>query len=81
MVLQGSQLLLSEETGGLWRLRADGSLARMPDPVSGEAPVRPTYLLTGPSGVLLAYGTDAAGRSAVLSSPDGGAHWDVYVPA
>jgi hypothetical protein len=77
---RGGLPLLTEESGGVWRLQPDGTLLRMPDAYADGVRVKPAYLVTGPSGLLLGRGVDAFGRSVVLSSADGANTWDVYVP-
>lgn len=70
-------LLISEESGTLWRLRPNGALRRLPDPVVDGTPVPPGLPATGPAGVLvtLPYAQDA--RGTLLVSFDEGETWRV----
>ena len=72
--------LLTEETGGVWRLQPDGTLLRMPDAYLEGLRVKPGYLVTGPSGLLLSQGVDPFDRTALLSSNDGANTWSVFLP-
>jgi hypothetical protein len=76
----GGLPLIAEETGGVWRVRPDGTLLRMRDAYAGGVRVKPAYLVTGASGAVLSQGVDAFGRTVLLSTRDGANTWDVYVP-
>jgi hypothetical protein len=81
LIMYGGLALITEESGGLWRLQPDGTLLRMPDPRSEGEPVRMGWLVAGPTGRLVGAGLAADGWTALLSSADGGNTWDVLVPS
>ena len=64
----------------MWRLQPDGTLLRMPDAYLEGLRVKPGYLVTGPSGLLLSQGVDPFDRTALLSSNDGANTWSVFLP-
>jgi hypothetical protein len=70
-----SGLLLTDETGTLWRLSAGGSLDRLPDPVVDGAPVRAGPLFSGSGGRLISRPAGGIGRALLLVSADDGDSW------
>lgn len=81
VVPEGGLPLVTEETGGVWRLLEDGTLRRLPDAFLEGLRIKPFRLVTGPGGVLLlGEGIDLFDRTSLVSSADGGSTWSVYLP-
>lgn len=75
-MLVGSRgLLIGEETGEVWRLQPTGTLSRLPDATADGQPVRPGYLSSGPSGLLVALPYADGSPGTVLVSSDEGETW------
>jgi hypothetical protein len=70
-----SGLLLTDETGTLWRLSPSGSFQRLPDPVVDGAPVRAGPLFSGPGGRMISRPTRGIGGMLLLISADDGDSW------
>lgn len=66
----GGRLLLTEESGGVWRLQPDGTLLRMPDARSAGTTIKPAYLVSGPAGLLVSAQATDDGRTVLISSAD-----------
>jgi len=72
-------LIVVEESGMLWRLVADGTLARLPEADYDGLPIPAGRPVTGPGRVLLAVPLNRTdfGLPVVLFSPDEGETWRV----
>ncbi|MFL6130645.1 MAG: hypothetical protein ACJ73E_16480 [Mycobacteriales bacterium] len=70
-----SALLLTDETGTLWRLPASGSFERLPDPVVDGAPVRAGPLFSGPGGRTISRPAGGIDGTLLLVSADDGDSW------
>jgi hypothetical protein len=68
-------LLLTDETGTLWRLSPDGSFERLPDPVVDGAPVRAGPLFSGPGGRMISQPAGDIHGALLLVSADDGDSW------
>ena len=68
-------LLVSEESGTVWRLRPGGSMSRLPDPVVDGQPHGPGRLVGGTGPLVLATPVDGPLPQTVLTSVDGGESW------
>jgi hypothetical protein len=77
-----SGLLLTEETGTLWRLSPVGSFERLPDPVVDGVPVRAGPLFSGPGGRMISLPAVGIGGGALLlvSADDGDSWLPTLVP-
>ena len=76
-----SGLLLTDETGTLWRLSPDGSFERLPDPVVDGAPVRAGPLFSGPGGRMISQpAADIRGALLLVSADDGDSWLPTLIP-
>ena len=70
-----SGLVMTEETGALWRLSPGGSFERLPDPEVAGTPVRAGPLASGPSGRVVSRPPGGIAGALLLVSADDGDSW------
>ena len=70
-----SGLVMTEETGALWRLTPAGSFERLPDPEVAGTPVQAGPLVSGPSGRVVSWPPGGAAGALLLVSADDGDSW------
>jgi hypothetical protein len=70
-----SGLVMTEDTGALWRLSPDGSFEQLPDPEVAGTPVRAGPLSSGPSGRVVSRPPGGSAGALLLVSADDGDSW------
>jgi hypothetical protein len=70
-----SGLVMTEESGALWRLSPGGSFERLPDPQVAGTPVRAGPLASGPSDRLVSRPPGGVAGALLLVSADDGDSW------
>ena len=70
-----SGLVMTEDTGALWRLSPGGSFERLPDPQVAGTPVRAGPLASGPSGRVVSRPPGGVAGALLLVSADDGDSW------
>jgi len=70
-----SGLVMTEESGALWRLSPGGSFERLPDPQVAGTPVRAGPLASGPSGRVVSRPPGGVAGALLLVSADDGDSW------